>query len=339
MTLDHAALDTRLVSVIIPAYNASDTIVETLESVRAQSHRALDVIIVDDGSQDATVEIAQQFATQDPRFRVIRQANAGVAAARNHGAAEATSDLLAFVDADDLWTTDKIERQLAALDAAGPETGLCYTWYAMIDGASKIIYRENVRPISGRVLDTLFVNNFVGNGSSALVTRQAFNAAGGFEPALRNAGAQGCEDILFYCRVAEHYAFAVVPDYLVGYRQLPDNMSSNLARMLKSWLMVVDEMAGRHPDKSALLREGVRRYVVWLTRRAVHRRRPAALLAVLARLAPRRPMLAMKMALIEAPRTMLEPLRRPAQASPPVAAPVPTPPADDRFALGRQYLI
>ncbi len=335
----------RLVSVVIPAYNAQDWIAATLESVAGQSHDALEVIVVDDGSSDATTSIADAFAARDPRFRLLRQANAGVAAARNHGAAQAASDLLAFVDADDLWAPDKIERQLAALDAAGPEAGLCYCWYVMIDGADTVIYREPGRAIAGQVLDTLFVNNFVGNGSSALVTRRAFDNAGGFEPALRNAGAQGCEDILFYCRVAEHHAFAVVPDYLVGYRQLPDNMSSNLDRMLKSWLMVVDEMAARHPGKRALLAEGLRRYVVWLTRRAVHRRRPAALASVLAILAPRRPLLAARMAMIEAPRTMLEPWLQaraaPAPVDPPVGAlPAPTLPApagDDRFAPGRRY--
>ncbi len=320
------------VSVIVPAYNAACWIEATLASVAAQTHRALEVIVVDDGSSDATVAIAETFARRDPRFRVVRQANAGVAAARNHGASLARSDLLAFVDADDLWTPDKIERQLAALAAAGPEAGLCYSWYVMIDGTDTVIYREPGRAIAGRVLDTLFVENFVGNGSAALVRRAAFDRAGGFEPALRNAGAQGCEDILFYCRVAEHFEFALAPDYHIGYRQLPDNMSSDLARMLRSWFMVVDEMAARHPDKRALLNVGVRRYARWVVRRAVHRKRPGALLKLLALLARRDPRLALRMGLVEAPKTLFEPLRRrPAPAD--VAAPA----MDDALAYGRRF--
>lgn len=321
------------VSVIIPAYNASAWIRETLDSVAAQTHRALEVIVVDDGSTDDTAAIADAFAVADSRFRVVRQANAGVAAARNHGARMAQSDLLAFVDADDLWAPQKIERQVAALNAAGPTAGLCYSWYAMIDGAGMIFYRQDFNVIEGDVLDQLFLTNFVGNGSSALVRRKAFDDAQGFEPALHNAGAQGCEDILFYCRIAEHHRFAVVPEYHVGYRQLPDNMSSDLTRMLRSWLMVMDEMVQRHPDKRALLIAGTRSYARFVTRRAIHRRRPRALLAVLALLSRRFPGTALRMGLVEAPATVIEQLRykmRPASAT---SAPAP----DDRYAPGRRY--
>jgi glycosyltransferase involved in cell wall biosynthesis len=324
--------DAQLISVVVPAYNAERWIAATLDSVAAQTHRALEVIIVDDGSTDGTVAIAEAFARRDPRFRVVRQANAGVAAARNHGASLAQSDLLAFVDADDLWSPDKTKRQLAALAAAGPGTGLCYSWYVMIDGADTVIYREPGRIIEGEVLDTLFVENFIGNGSAALVRREAFDRVGGFEPALRNASAQGCEDILFYCRVAEHYRFAVAPGYHIGYRQLPDNMSSDLTRMLRSWFMVVDEMAARHPDKRALLDRGVARYARWVMRRAIHRRRPTMFLRLLALLGRRRPALAVRMAMIEAPRTVIEPFR--AQPAPPAAEPAV---ADDPLANGRRF--
>lgn len=326
-----AAPADRLVSVIIPAYNAANWIGATLESVAMQTHRSIEVIVVDDGSHDRTVEISEAFARSDPRFRVVRQANAGVAAARNHGASLARADLLSFVDADDLWTPDKTMAQLAALDAAGPGVGLCYSWYVMIDGAARVIYREEGRAIAGAVLDQLFVENFVGNGSAALVRREAFDRVGGFEPALRDADAQGCEDILFYCRVAEHYGFAVATDYHIGYRQLPDNMSSDLARMLRSWFMVVDEMAARHPDKRVLLDAGLRRYSRWVTRRAVHRKRPGALLKLFALMARRDPLLTARMALIEAPSAMLEPLRR--HSSRRVEAPA----ADDALAIGRRF--
>lgn len=323
-----------LVSVIVPAYNAERWIERTLRSVAGQTHRALDVIVVDDGSTDATAAIADTFARDDARFRVVRQANGGVAAARNHGASIARSDLLAFVDADDLWTPDKTAAQLAALAAAGPDAALCYSYYVMIDAADTIIYREPGDGSAGDVLGRLFVKNIVGNGSAALVTRAAFERVGGFEPALRNAGAQGCEDILFYCRIAEHYRFAVAPDHHIGYRQLPDAMSSDLTRMLRSWLMVVDEMAGRHRDKRALLDRGLQSYARWVTRRAIHRRDPAALARILSLLAPRAPMLAARMALIETPATLIEPLRRGRAVESASAAPTPAP---DRSDVGRKF--
>lgn len=309
-----------LVSIVIPAYNAEAWIAQTLESVQAQTHGHLEIIVVDDGSTDGGPAIVERFAAHDPRIRLVRQANGGVARARNNGWRQAKSDYIAFVDADDLWTDDKIERQLATLIAAGPDTGLVYSWYVMIDAHNRVTYRGEGPHHAGRVLDTLLTNNFIGNGSAALVTRAALEAAGGFEPALRDNDAQGCEDILFYCRVAEHYAFGVVEDYQIGYRQLPDNMSSNLPRMLRSWVMTLDEIRGRHPEKQALIRAGLRGYGIWVVRRAVHQRRLAMLLHVIALTARQSLPLAASMLFSVVPATVIEQLRwrfaRPGTAAP-----------------------
>ncbi|NIJ34987.1 glycosyltransferase family 2 protein [Sphingomonas oligoaromativorans] len=262
-------ISAELVSVVIPAYNAAATIDETLRSVRAQTHENLEILVVDDGSQDGTLGIARHHAGMDPRVRVLSQPNAGVAAARNHGWQKARSDFIAFVDADDLWSATKIERQLGALLAGGERVGLVYAWYQLIDSESRVL-QHGGRPIyEGDVLDEIFCGNFIGNGSAALVRRQALIDAQGFESGLRDAGAQGCEDMLFYCRVAERNHFAVIPDYLVGYRYLPDNMSSNLPRMLRSWMLVMDEMEARHAEHHAKLATGLRNYGAWLLFKAL----------------------------------------------------------------------
>lgn len=282
--------DERLVSVIIPAYNAVATIDETLRSVRSQTHGSLEIIVVDDGSRDETAAIVRSHAAADPRVQLIETKNGGVAAARNRGWQSARSDLIAFVDADDLWAPTKIERQLAALDAAGPDCGLVYCWHAKIDANSHVTDNRERPMREGWVLEHLFRGNFVGNGSAALVRRQALIDASGFESGLWRAGAQGCEDILFYARVAERHSFAVVPDYLVGYRYLPDNMSSDMCRMLRSWQMVVEEMGDRHADKAAILAEGLTNYADWLGRRAVYlgdMRQLKGLVAMLMRRYPR----------------------------------------------------
>ena len=91
------------VSVIIPAYNAADTLAETLASVVAQTWPNVEVLVVDDGSTDATADIVEMIAEQHHQVRLIRQTNAGVAAARNAGLREARGDLVAPLDADDLW--------------------------------------------------------------------------------------------------------------------------------------------------------------------------------------------------------------------------------------------
>lgn len=104
---------TASVSVVIPAYNAQSFLADAIESARSQSIAPAEVIVVDDGSTDATADVAARFG---PAVALIRQPNAGIGAARNAGLAAATGDWLAFLDADDLWTPDKTALQLAAFD-------------------------------------------------------------------------------------------------------------------------------------------------------------------------------------------------------------------------------
>ncbi len=261
-----------LVSVVVPAYNGQATLDETLRSVRGQTHEALEIIVVDDGSTDSTRAIAEQHAAADARVRVLHQPNAGVAAARNAGWQDARSPFIAFVDADDLWAPTKIERQLDALHAGGDRVGLVYCWFVRIDHASRIVGLHEGPLWQGDVMQPILMSNFIGNGSSALMRREALVEAGGFDAGLQTKGAHGCEDYLLYFRVAETWHFALVPDRLVGYRQLPDNMSSDRTRMLRSWMLVHDEMIARHPDRARAAKQGVRNYAAWLVNDALSQR-------------------------------------------------------------------
>ncbi len=300
---------TELVSVVIPAYNAAATIDETLRSVRAQTHEHLEILIVDDGSRDDTLAIARRHAEMDTRVHVLSQPNAGVAAARNAGWRRARSDFIAFVDADDLWAPTKIERQLEALLAGGDRVGLVYSWYQLIDDKGRVL-QHGGRPLyEGDVLDEIFSGNFIGNGSAALVRRQALIDARGFETELRAAGAQGCEDLLFYCRVAEQHGFAVIPDYLVGYRYLPDNMSSNLPRMLQSWMLVKEEMEQRHAGRRPALALGLRNYSAWLLFKALTIGRLDYFLSVLWLLLHREPGIAVTALGLSLPRSLVNAVR------------------------------
>jgi glycosyltransferase involved in cell wall biosynthesis len=280
------------VSIVIPAYNAAATIDETLISVRAQSHTNLEIIVVDDGSTDGTAAIVKRHAADDRRITLVSQANAGVAAARNHGWARATSDLIAFVDADDLFAPTKIERQVAALAAGGDSIGLVYVYHARIDAESNIIEHCLPHPAEGYVLDEVMRYNFIGNGSSALVRRAALIQANGFESGLRAADAQGCEDFLFYCRVAEAFKFARVPEFLLGYRELPNNMSSNVPRMLRSYCMVIEEMSSKYPEKRPIIQHGLYYYAKWLSQRAIYGRQPGRIAPVLSSLMRHQPKVA-----------------------------------------------
>ncbi|WFU39381.1 glycosyltransferase family 2 protein [Bradyrhizobium sp. CB82] len=300
---------TLLVSVVIPAFNASATIDETLRSVRSQSHRELEIIVVDDGSTDNTVAVVQRHLAQDSRITIVEQHNAGVAAARNAGWQAARADFVAFIDADDLWTPRKIEQQLQTLLDGGNRTGLVYSWYDWIDADSCVSARSDPVFHAGEVLDYLCQGNFIGNGSSALVRREALIAARGFESGLRASGAEGCEDLLFYCRVAETYQFAVVPEYQIGYRYLPNNMSSNMTRMFRSWMLVADEIMTRHPGRSALLEQGFRNYARWLLRRALTGGRLWYFASIIGLLCRRNPLLALRILIHDVPRDIVSEMR------------------------------
>ena len=105
-----------------------------------------------------------------------------------------------------------------ALREGGPAAGLAYCWFAHIDEDSRVFSLKNRPMAEGHVLQAMCKQNFVGNGSSMLLRRSAFDAAGWFDPSLRAREAQGCEDLLMCLRVAERFEFRVVPQHLVGYR-------------------------------------------------------------------------------------------------------------------------
>ena len=255
------------VSVIVPAYNAEATLDETLMSVRAQTHGELEIIVVDDGSADRTAELAERHVGEDPRVRLIRKENGGVASARNRGIAEASADYIAPVDADDLWHPEKIERQLSALDPAG-KVGLVYCWFAIIDGQSRVMHLNSSSTSEGNVIDAMCVRNIVGNGSAPLMLRKAVEDAGGYDESLRARRAQGCEDYKLYFRIAETYDFALVRDYLVGYRELPENMSSDFRQMLRSRDLCAAEFASNHPRQVPRLSSGRARLLRFMISRS-----------------------------------------------------------------------
>ena len=131
-------MDKALVSVIIPAFNAAANIRQTLNSVLAQTYQEIEVIVVDDGSSDATSAIVEEFVARDPRFQLVRQSNAGVGAARNTAIRKARGKYIAPLDADDFWFPEKLEKQVACIEQCGDETGLVYCWSTLIDRARRV---------------------------------------------------------------------------------------------------------------------------------------------------------------------------------------------------------
>lgn len=241
-----------LVSVIIPAYNAATWIPATLRSVLAQTYHNIEVLVVDDGSQDATPEIVQAFAAQDSRVTLLQQNNSGVAAARNLAIAQATGEYIAPIDADDIWYPQNLEKQVRCILQANSSVGLVYAWSLYIDEQDQIIWsyvnHEFLYTVVGNAYPALLYRNFIDNASAPLIRRSCFAAVGGYDASLRAQNAQGCEDWDLYLRIAERYDFAVVPEFLIGYRQITHSMSMNTAAMEKSYRLTMQAARQRCPD-------------------------------------------------------------------------------------------
>lgn len=263
-------LEPPLVSVVVPLFNGAPTIERTLDSIVQQTWPNLEIVVVDDGSTDEGPERVRAYARRCGRpLRLVHQANAGVAAARNHGAAAAMGDHLAFIDADDLWSPEKLELQMARLAQMGPDAGLVYTWAALIDEHDRVYSLEHRPSAEGDIFRALCRSNVVGNGSSPLILRTAFEAVGGYDSSLRGRGAQGCEDLMIYLRIAERYQVGLVRRHVTGYRVTRDNMSSNALRMLQSCELTLASFSPKYPEYAAEFEAHRRDMVFWLLARAV----------------------------------------------------------------------
>jgi glycosyltransferase involved in cell wall biosynthesis len=236
-----------LVSVILPVHNGADYVGIALDSVLTQTHQNLEIIAVDDGSTDDTLKILENYAARDARVHVFTQPNSGVARARNRAIAEARSEFIAPLDADDLWQPTKIARQLQRLTEAGEETGFVYSWWVWIDSNGAVLDRSPRWTIEGGVFERLLQVNFIGNASVPLLRKHCVKEVGGYNEELNAANAGGCEDWELVLRVAERYRVAVVPEVLLGYRRRPGSMSTSCYTMWRSQQAVMQKMRELRP--------------------------------------------------------------------------------------------
>lgn len=229
-----------LISVIIPAYNAEKTIQETIDSVLNQTVQDFEIIVINDGSQDKTLEIVNSI--KDPRLQVFSYPNAKQAASRNRGIYHSTGELLAFLDADDLWKPEKLEAQLKALQD-NPEAAVAYSWSQCIDENGYFLREASQSTTSGDVYAKLLLCDFLDNGSNPLVRRQALEDVGTFDESLPPA-----EDWELWIRLAARYHFVAVPYPHILYRQSPTSASANLLRMASACERVIHLSFERAPD-------------------------------------------------------------------------------------------
>jgi len=234
------------ISVVIPVYNGEKTIQKTIESVLKQTWQDFELIVINDGSQDATLEILSSI--QDPRLQILSYDNAGLASSRNRGIDQAQGEFISFLDADDLWTSDKLEAQFQALQEH-PEAAVAYSWTDYIDQLSQFLHSGRHITINGNVYQHLLVNNFLENGSNPLIRKQALNQVGKFDTSLK-AG----EDWDMWLRLAVHYQFVAVPLPQILYRVSADSMSSQIKNQEIECLKVIEKTFKSAPESQQNLK-------------------------------------------------------------------------------------
>lgn len=222
------------VSVIIPAYNAITYLPKTIANVLEQTYTDFEVIVINDGSTDNIEEWIAQIS--DPRLKLVSQSNLGLAGARNTGIRESQGEFLAFLDADDLWESTKLAKQVQILDAH-PEVGVVYTWVAYVDERGNSTGRVVSNQQQGNVWQELTKGNLVECGSVAMVRGECFEKCGVFDCNLGSF----VEDWDMWLRIANYYQFKVIKEPLVYYRQVASSASRNWEAMAKSYRLVIEK--------------------------------------------------------------------------------------------------
>lgn len=262
-----------LVSVVIPFFNAEKTIRETLENVINQTYSPMEIILVNDGSTDHSVEFIQDLIDQYESITLVTQDNAGVAAARNTGIDTSQGKYIAPIDADDLWHPQRLEMHIEALEnASDKKMAVAYSPAFIIDEAGYAIHKPNKHDLSGDVFEAQLDINLVGNGSGLTIRKDALVKIGGYSTMLREKGAQGCEDYMVQMMLAHDYHYISVPYYLIGYRVYDGNMSSDEIKMLRSRFMVYEYCQNTYKLSDNALFKGRKTALIFHTMRLIKKK-------------------------------------------------------------------
>jgi glycosyltransferase involved in cell wall biosynthesis len=230
-----------IVSVVLPVHNGESTILEAVTSVLDQSSRDLELIVINDGSTDATVEILSSVT--DPRMSTHTGSQSGPAASRNQGIAHARGNFIAFIDADDLWLPEKLTEQMAAFDRM-PEAAAAYCWIDYVSQNGVFVSPDGRAVYEGMVHEQMLTRNFIDCGSNIMVRRQVLLDEGGFDESLPVV-----EDWDLSIRLSARHIFVCVPRVLVLYRQSPSSLSTRVRLMEESYQRVINRTIADSPEQ------------------------------------------------------------------------------------------
>jgi hypothetical protein len=238
-------------SVVVPMYQAEQTIGRTIESLQRQTLADIEILIVDDGSTDGGPDIVSAVTEVDRRVRILPHENRGLAGARNSGIRMARADLVGFCDADDLWAPEKAALH-AGFMVARPDVGLSFSGSVVVDDDGVplgVVQRPDPCDVD---LEALLCGNPIGNGSTAVMSRACLDDMA--YPGSVLAGRRTCwfdesyrrsEDIEFWCRIqGSRWKIAGLQAPLTGYRVRArgQSLSSDAGAQIASWKRMFDAL-------------------------------------------------------------------------------------------------
>jgi glycosyltransferase involved in cell wall biosynthesis len=251
----------KLVTVILPAYNNERFIAEAVESVMGQTYRAIELIIIDDGSTDRTGDISAGYARRHPaRIHYLRQDNRGPGAARNLGLRHARGSFIAFLDADDIWLSAKLVKQVGVLER-DRSVGLVYCDNYFVDEQRReqVGYRRMVKLHRGNVAPVLFQHYFIIT-SAVVLRKECVDAIGLFREDIRLG-----EDYDYFLRLAYRYPVELVREKLYERRNREGSLSNqdyalNATNDIGTLKEFVRQRPGFYSTNRRLVRRRLREY-------------------------------------------------------------------------------
>jgi len=241
------------VSVVIPTYNRAGLVVEAIDSALAQTWTDREVVVVDDGSTDATLETLARYGD---RIRVVRKPNGGEASARNLGVREARGAWIAFLDSDDRWEPRALETLITAA-RSHPGAGLVAMKARAIDAGGEPTGRIHGKRSPGPLFSTRsLLMGDAGGVLMPMVRRALLLEAGGFDESLTSA-----TDCDMWLRLSFGTTLIAVSEPLLLCRAHPGSMSADRGENARMWLAILDKLAAAHPEWVARNRRAFRRAV------------------------------------------------------------------------------
>ena len=245
------------VSVIIPVFNGEHTIRKAVDSVLNQTFINFELLIIDDGSTDKTVEILSNIP--DPRLHIHSYPNRGVSVNRNRGLELASGAYIAFLDQDDYWSEDKLACQVQAL-TDNPSAAVAYSWTHYIDDAGQFLFEGHRFTQIGDLYSELLVANYVdGGGSNLLFRQEIIRAVGGF-----NSRFDGVEDWELHIRIAKQgYHFVCVPRVHVYKRESQLQYSNNIDTIEQKAFQLIEHAFANAPQHLHHLKRDSQAYLTY----------------------------------------------------------------------------